>query len=282
VPTFIDSSNGGNGLAAISCMGCHGRTEDMGNDSTSVGLGAGLRQHHQNTGTTSCVGCHTDSNPANYTPVGENVLPPYYADPGIGHPNIPADPCDPVKEDFEGSPTGIDNDGNDLYEAGDPACAVNSVPVADAGPDQTVFVTDTVQLDGSGSSDVDLDALTFAWSLTTVPTGSSATLSDPAAVSPTFDVDLPGTYVAQLIVNDGTEDSAPDTVTITTDNSAPTADPNGPYFQTTGLPVHFDGSGSSDVDGTIDFYAWNFGDGIITGTGVNPTHIYGMVLTLSP
>ena len=33
---------------------------------------------------------------------------------------------------------------------------------------------------------------------------------------PTFAIDVAGTYVAQLIVNDGTADSLPDTVTITT------------------------------------------------------------------
>ena len=37
-------------------------------------------------------------------------------------------------------------------------------PVADAGTDQTVYVNDTVHLDGSGSSDVDGDSLTFTWS----------------------------------------------------------------------------------------------------------------------
>jgi VCBS repeat-containing protein len=36
-------------------------------------------------------------------------------------------------------------------------------------------------------------------------------------------VDQPGSYTVQLIVNDGTVDSAPDTVTISTGNSAPTA-----------------------------------------------------------
>ena len=49
-------------------------------------------------------------------------------------------------------------------------------------------------------------------------------LSSTSAVKPTFDVDVAGTYMVQLIVNDGTVDSAPDTVTISTENSAPVAD----------------------------------------------------------
>jgi len=91
----------------------------------------------------------------------------------------------------------------------------NQAPVADAGPDQTVLVGDTVTLDGSGSSDVDGNSLTFSWSFTSVPAGSGATLSDPTAVMPTFVSDVAGDYVAQLIVNDGFIDSAPDTVRIT-------------------------------------------------------------------
>jgi mono/diheme cytochrome c family protein len=90
----------------------------------------------------------------------------------------------------------------------------NQAPIADAGVDQNVSVGDTVRLNGSGSSDPDGDTLTYTWSLT-APTGSTATLSDPAMVNPTFVADVAGTYQAQLIVNDGTEDSAPDTVTIT-------------------------------------------------------------------
>ncbi len=56
-------------------------------------------------------------------------------------------------------------------------------------------------------------------------------------------------------------------------NVPPTADPNGPYTGTTGQAVAFDGSGSTDTDGTIVSYDWDFGDGN-TGTGVNPTHTY--------
>ena len=92
----------------------------------------------------------------------------------------------------------------------------NSRPVANAGPDQTVLVGDTVTLDGSGSQDADGDPLTFFWSFTSRPAGSTVTLSDPGAVKPTFVIDLPGTYVSQLIVNDGKIDSLPDTVVITT------------------------------------------------------------------
>ena len=42
---------------------------------------------------------------------------------------------------------------------------------------------------------------------------------------------------------------------------------------TTGLTVAFDGSGSSDTDGTIASWAWTFGDGS-SSTPATPTHVY--------
>ena len=65
-----------------------------------------------------------------------------------------------------------------------------------------------VQLNGAASSDVDGDLLSYHWSLIGLPSGSLAALNNPGAVNPTFTVDTPGTYVAQLIVNDGKADSA--------------------------------------------------------------------------
>ncbi len=98
---------------------------------------------------------------------------------------------------------------------------VNQPPVANAGSPQAVTVGAQVVLSGSGSSDPNGDTLTYSWILSTVPAGSTATLTAANTVSPTFVADLPGTYIATLIVNDGTVDSAPATVTITATASSP-------------------------------------------------------------
>ena len=133
----------------------------------------------------------------------------------------------------------------------------NNPPVAEAGADQSALVGATVTLDGSASSDVDGDGLTYAWSLTGLSLGSTATLSDAAAVKPTFVVDLSGTYVVQLIVSDGMVDSAPDSVSIRTDNSAPVADAGADQSALVGATVSLDGSASGDVDGDGLSYAWS-------------------------
>ena len=133
----------------------------------------------------------------------------------------------------------------------------NSAPVADAGPDRTSPTGTTVTLDGSRSRDADGDALLFRWSLISRPAGSSATLSNPAAVSPTLAIDRAGTYVARLIVNDGVADSAPDTVTITPSNSAPVADAGPDQTKLVGAVVALDGSRSHDVDGDTLAFRWS-------------------------
>jgi hypothetical protein len=95
--------------------------------------------------------------------------------------------------------------------------AVNDAPLADAGFDEIVIAGSTVSLDGSASSDGEGDALTFSWTFVTMPDASTAVFSDPAAVSPSFVADLVGDYVVALVASDGSDDSAPATVTITAD-----------------------------------------------------------------
>jgi hypothetical protein len=91
----------------------------------------------------------------------------------------------------------------------------NQPPVADAGPDQEVETGGTVTLDGSGSADGNGDPLSFSWTLTgpdLIDATDSLTGADTA--TPSFVADLDGEYAASLVVNDGTEASAPDTVNI--------------------------------------------------------------------
>ena len=134
----------------------------------------------------------------------------------------------------------------------------NNPPVANAGADQSKYVGDTVTLDGSGSYDVDGNPLTYTWAFTTVPAGSSAALSSSTSANPTFTVDKAGTYVVSLIVNDGTVNSAADTVTISTLNSAPVAKAGPDQTPLVNGTVTLDGSGSTDVDGNALIFSWAF------------------------
>ena len=93
-----------------------------------------------------------------------------------------------------------------------------SIPIADAGPDQTVNENQLVTLDGSGSHDPEQDPLTFLWQQA-ASDSVQVTLSDPTAVNPTFTApsglsqDTALTF--NLVVNDGHRDSAIDSVVIT-------------------------------------------------------------------
>ncbi|MFB6285735.1 MAG: S8 family serine peptidase [Candidatus Bipolaricaulia bacterium] len=92
--------------------------------------------------------------------------------------------------------------------------APNSSPTADAGPDRTVAVGDTVQLDGSGSSDPEGAALSYEWTLTDRPQSSTAEIQRATTAQPSLQPDLPGTYVVRLTVTDPDGASATDTVQI--------------------------------------------------------------------
>lgn len=136
----------------------------------------------------------------------------------------------------------------------------NTAPVANAGPDQTVQLGAMVTLNGSGSSDADGNPLTYQWAFVTVPTGSTAKLSSPTTVMPTFVADLVGQYVVKLLVNDGKVNSTQDTVTITTTggNTAPVANAGPDQSVQMGATVTLNGSGSTDADSNPLTYDWSF------------------------
>jgi hypothetical protein len=138
------------------------------------------------------------------------------------------------------------------------AAAGNTAPVANAGPDQTVAVGASVILDGSASHDVDRNALTYQWALTAKPTGSAATLANSTTAMPNLVADVAGQYVGQLIVNDGTVSSAPDTVTIMAGvgNTAPVANAGPDQIVAIGTTVMLDGTASRDADGNALVWKW--------------------------
>ncbi len=60
----------------------------------------------------------------------------------------------------------------------------------------------------------------------------------------------------------------------------PVSDPGGPYNATLSQSVQFDGRGSSDPDGAVTAYQWDFGDGT-TSTQAFAPHTYSAVGTYS-
>lgn len=144
----------------------------------------------------------------------------------------------------------------------------NSIPVADAGPDQTVLAGVQITLDGSASKDEDGDTLTYKWRLLQ-PDGVTVTLDTAEPAKPTFTIPSDtkvNEYLFGLVVDDGKSSSLEDVVIIKVDgvNEAPKAVIANVSAVEVGATVNLDGSGSTDPNpGDKDklTYAWKHMDG---------------------
>ena len=119
--------------------------------------------------------------------------------------------------------------------------------------------------DSSGTTDPDGSVTGYAWNF---GDGGTSTLANP---NHTFGVS--GTYVVSLTVtdNDGGTATHTDSVSVVvTPNAPPTAAFTPDCAQ---LACAFNGTASSDSDGTIAGYAWDFGDGT-TATGATASKTY--------
>jgi hypothetical protein len=134
-------------------------------------------------------------------------------------------------------------------------------PVPDAGDDQTVDENTTVTLDGLASFDPEGQNLSYRWRQRA---GYPVTLSDPAAVQPTFtapNVTPNGiSLIFELTVTDvvGLQDRNYTEVSTFGINDTPIADAGDDQTVLEKSTVPLDASNSSDpdVDDTI-FYQWN-------------------------
>ncbi len=187
------------------CVGCHGRFEDDGNDVKSPGTGAGLRQHHTLAGITSCKGCHSDADPATFTPVGENVLPPFYSK-GLAANN---DPCT----------DNLDNDGDLLVDAADPDCQPQNQPPVAVNDSYSIVqdgLLDVVAGNGVLANDTDADGDTLTVRLIASPlqgTLTAFTAGGAFTYIPASGYNGPDSFT--YVANDGTDDSNVATVSIT-------------------------------------------------------------------
>jgi len=131
---------------------------------------------------------------------------------------------------------------------------------------ETVYTGETIRFNASQSYDPDGTIVSYFWDFGDGTNASGVTVDHAYADD--------GNYAVTLTITD--DDGATDTATATKTvlNRSPVAAfTESAETVFTGETIYFDASGSSDPDGTIISYFWNFGDGT-NATGVIVDHAY--------
>ncbi|MFK7903035.1 MAG: PKD domain-containing protein [Nitratireductor sp.] len=149
---------------------------------------------------------------------------------------------------------------------------INRSPIAVAGQNQDVCVGDTVVFDGSGSSDPDNDLIRFEWDF---GNGESDTIINPTRVFNT-----PGVKHVKLKVEDESDlpNNTHNDALIIAVKDAPQANAGKDILACANTAVQFDGTKSTDIDGVVNRFNWEFGDNT-SGGGDRPKHSYSVAGT---
>ncbi len=144
---------------------------------------------------------------------------------------------------------------------------INEPPVADAGLDQVVCAGSNIVFDGSGSFDAKGGLLKYLWHFGDGTIGHG--------INPGKTYSKGGIYPVQLEVEDTTgpvcgKDQDQAIIKVV---ESPVAKAGKPIQACANSPVKFDGSQSTDSDGLVNSFFWDFGDGS-TGGGATPEHAY--------
>jgi PKD repeat protein len=93
---------------------------------------------------------------------------------------------------------------------------LSAPPVAVAGNDTTVYLSNEyLRLNGAASYDPDGEKIIYQWVLISVPEGSQGTIAGGTESGQvTLMPDITGWYIIELTVNDGLQNSLPDTVAV--------------------------------------------------------------------
>ena len=191
-----------------SCVGCHGRDEDVTGNCTGEGTGlevecgsgAGLRQMHAlNVPASDCGGCHS-SDP---TPIGEQTAPFNY---GLGS-IVMQDSCDGDGTESQFGATGLDNDGDGQRDGNDSDCLSNSPPTQPGTLSASAITTNSATVSWGASSDSDGDTITYLVEYRRngdVPWTSAGTTTTTSR--PLSGLDASQSYDVQVTPNDTTDD----------------------------------------------------------------------------
>jgi len=145
----------------------------------------------------------------------------------------------------------VTDDNNDSATASVVITVNNAPPVAEAGPDQTINEGDAATFDGSSSTDPDDTNLTYQWDF-----GDGSPTANGVSVNHTYQ-NGPANRTVTLTVTDGDGVIGTDTLQVTVNNVAPTAEAGSDQTVNEGDPVTFNGSGS-DPGGDGLTFEWDF------------------------
>lgn len=206
---FLNQSN--NFPLSKSCIGCHGRDEDVNDSCTGLnssqggvesncGSGAGLRKYHESeVGAGTCSNCHG----SDAAPVGEHIAPYNYGQMGV----VMEDACDEDGTESQFGATGLDNDGDGQRDANDSNCQGNSPPTQPGMLTASAVTASSATVQWGASTDEDGDSVSYRveyrhngdtpWS----DGGSTGNTSQELS-----GLDSGQSYDVQVTPNDGTQD----------------------------------------------------------------------------